>query len=251
MLRIEDLWVSYGHVRALSGVSLEVKRGAIVSIIGSNGAGKSTLLNAVSGLVKPEKGKIFIWDETGPDTASLLPKEPHRVVRLGVVQVPEGRQIFPGLTVRENLMAGAYTMSDRSRVAENLERMFSMFPILRERSSQQAGTLSGGEQQMLAICRGLMSDPRLLLLDEPSLGLAPIIVKSVFETVTRIRDEGITVILVEQNANQALAIADYGYVLENGRVVLEGRGRDLLCDPAVIDAYLGGSGQACEVAPEA
>lgn len=243
MLRVEDLWVSYGHVQALSGVSLEVKRGAIVSIIGSNGAGKSTLLNAISGLVRQEKGRIFVWDGVGPDTARLLPREPYRVVKMGVVQIPEGRQIFPGLTVRENLLAGAYTMRDRGKVASNMGRMFDMFPILKERSSQQAGTLSGGEQQMLAICRGLMSDPRLLLLDEPSLGLAPIIVKSVFDTVQRIRDEGITVVLVEQNANQALAIADYGYVLENGRVALEGGGRELLCDPAVKDAYLGGAGE--------
>ncbi|TDY63076.1 amino acid/amide ABC transporter ATP-binding protein 2 (HAAT family) [Aminivibrio pyruvatiphilus] len=244
MLRIEDLWVSYGHVQALSGVSLEVKRGSIVSIIGSNGAGKSTLLNTISGLVKQERGKIFLWDGTGPDTAKLLPREPYRVVKLGVVQVPEGRQVFAGLTVRENLMAGAYTVNDAGRVRRNLDRMFEMYPILKERARQQAGTLSGGEQQMLAICRGLMAEPKVLLLDEPSLGLAPIIVKGVFDTVRRIRDEGITVVLVEQNANQALAIADYAYVLENGRVVLEGAGRSLLCDPAVKDAYLGGAQEA-------
>lgn len=244
MLRIEDLWVSYGHVQALSGVSLEVKRGSIVSIIGSNGAGKSTLLNTISGLVKQERGKIFLWEGTGPDTAKLLPREPYRVVKLGVVQVPEGRQVFAGLTVRENLMAGAYTVNDAGRVRRNLDRMFEMYPILKERARQQAGTLSGGEQQMLAICRGLMAEPKVLLLDEPSLGLAPIIVKGVFDTVRRIRDEGITVVLVEQNANQALAIADYAYVLENGRVVLEGAGRSLLCDPAVKDAYLGGAQEA-------
>ena len=241
MLRIEDLWVSYGHVRALSGVSLEVKRGAIVSIIGSNGAGKSTLLNTVSGLVRPEKGKIFIWDETGPDTASLLPKEPHRVVRLGVVQVPEGRQIFPGLTVKENLLAGAYTVADRSRVAANLCRMFNMFPILEERSSQQAGTLSGGEQQMLAICRGLMSDPKLLLLDEPSLGLAPLLVRSIFETVRAINETGVTVILVEQNARAALRLARRGYVMEVGNIVMEDLAQNLLANPEVQNAYLGGA----------
>ena len=244
MLRIEDLWVSYGHVQALLGVSLEVKRGSIVSIIGSNGAGKSTLLNTISGLVKQERGKIFLTEGIGPDTAKLLPREPYRVVKLGVVQVPEGRQVFPGLTVRENLMAGAYTVNDAGRVRRNLDRMFEMYPILKERARQQAGTLSGGEQQMLAICRGLMAEPKVLLLDEPSLGLAPIIVKGVFETVRRIRDEGITVVLVEQNANQALAIADYAYVLENGRVALEGEGRALLCDPAVKDAYLGGAQEA-------
>lgn len=232
MLRIEDLHVSYGHVGALLGVSLSVKKGAIVSIIGSNGAGKSTLLNTVSGLVKRESGKIFF-------RAKLLPKEPHQVVKGGLVQVPEGRQVFPGLTVRENLLAGAYPLSDAGRVRRNLDRMFDMYPILRERGNQQAGTLSGGEQQMLAICRGLMSDPEMLLLDEPSLGLAPIIVKGVFDTIRRIRDEGVTVMLVEQNANQALALADYAYVLENGRIVLEGEGHALLCDGNVKKAYLG------------
>ena len=232
MLRIEDLHVSYGHVGALLGVSLSVKKGAIVSIIGSNGAGKSTLLNTVSGLVKRESGKIFF-------RAKLLPKEPHQVVKGGLVQVPEGRQVFPGLTVRENLLAGAYPLSDAARVRRNLDRMFDMYPILRERGNQQAGTLSGGEQQMLAICRGLMSDPEMLLLDEPSLGLAPIIVKGVFDTIRRIRDEGVTVMLVEQNANQALALADYAYVLENGRIVLEGEGHALLCDGNVKKAYLG------------
>ena len=232
MLRIEDLHVSYGHVRALLGVSLSVKKGAIVSIIGSNGAGKSTLLNTVSGLVKRESGKIFF-------KTKLLPKEPHRIVKGGLVQVPEGRQVFPGLTVRENLLAGAYPLSDAGRVRRNLDRMFDMYPILKERRDQQAGTLSGGEQQMLAICRGLMSDPEMLLLDEPSLGLAPIIVKGVFDTIRRIRDEGVTVMLVEQNANQALALADYAYVLENGRIVLEGEGHALLCDGNVKKAYLG------------
>ena len=232
MLRVEDLHVSYGHVRALLGVSLSVKKGAIVSIIGSNGAGKSTLLNTVSGLVKRESGKIFF--KTKP-----LPKEPHRIVKGGLVQVPEGRQVFPGLTVRENLLAGAYPLSDAGRVRRNLDRMFDMYPILKERADQQAGTLSGGEQQMLAICRGLMSDPEMLLLDEPSLGLAPIIVKGVFDTIRRIRDEGVTVMLVEQNANQALALADYAYVLENGRIVLEGEGHALLCDGNVKKAYLG------------
>jgi branched-chain amino acid transport system ATP-binding protein len=244
MLRIEDLWVSYGHVQALLGVSLEVKRGSIVSIIGSNGAGKSTLLNTISGLVKQERGRIFLAGGTGADSAKLLPREPHRVVKLGVVQVPEGRQVFPGLTVLENLLAGAYTVADGSRTRRNIDRMFGMYPILKERARQQAGTLSGGEQQMLAICRGLMAEPKVLLLDEPSLGLAPIIVKGVFETVRRIRDEGITVVLVEQNANQALALADYAYVLENGRVALDGKGKDLLCDPAVKEAYLGGAQEA-------
>ena len=244
MLRVEDLWVSYGHVQALSGVSLEVRRGSIVTIIGSNGAGKSTLLNTISGLVKQDRGQIYLSEGIGLHTASLLPREPFKVVKLGIVQIPEGRQVFPGLTVKENLLAGAYTLKDRERVRRNLDHMYEMYPILKERSFQQAGTLSGGEQQMLAICRGLMGEPKALLLDEPSLGLAPIIVKGVFETIKRIREEGITVVLVEQNANQALAIADYAYVLENGRVVLEGEGHALLCDEKVKDAYLGGAGGA-------
>ena len=234
MLRVEDLHVSYGHVRALLGVSLSVKRGAIVSIIGSNGAGKSTLLNTVSGLVKRESGKIFF-------KTKLLPKEPHRIVKGGLVQVPEGRQVFPGLTVRENLLAGAYPLSDAGRVRRNLDRMFDMYPILRERGNQQAGTLSGGEQQMLAICRGLMSDPEMLLLDEPSLGLAPLIVKGIFEAIKKLnKEEGLTVFLVEQNAFAALKLSDRAYVMVNGLVTMSGTGKELLADPSVRAAYLEG-----------
>jgi branched-chain amino acid transport system ATP-binding protein len=232
MLTIEDLHVSYGHIQALEGVTINVPRGKIVSIIGSNGAGKTTMLNTISGIVKPKSGTITFEGKE-------LTKVPHEVVKLGLVHVPEGRKVFAGLTVKENLLAGGYTIKDMKRVNENVEKMFCMYPILRDRQNQQAGTLSGGEQQMLAICRGLMSEPKMILLDEPSLGLAPIIVRGVFELIRKIRDEGLTVILVEQNAKKALSISDYAYVLENGRVVMKGNGDQLLCDPGIKKAYLG------------
>ena len=235
MLAIEELHVSYGHIQALSGVSVHVPRGGIVSIIGSNGAGKTTLLNTISGLVKPKKGSIKFEGQE-------LVRTPHAIVKQGLVQVPEGRKIFAGLTVEENLLAGGYILTDKHKLKANVEKMMQLYPILGKRRSQQAGTLSGGEQQMLAVCRGLMSEPKLILLDEPSLGLAPIIVKGIFELITQIREQGITVLLVEQNAKKALAICDYAYVLENGRVAMEGRGRDLLCDPGVKKAYLGERG---------
>ena len=232
MLRIDDLHVSYGHIQALSGVSISVAPGSIVSIIGSNGAGKTTLLNTISGLVKQKKGSIAFKGQE-------LTRTPHHVVKKGLVQVPEGRKIFAGLTVEENLLAGGYVLSDARKLRNNLEKMMQMYPILGTRRSQQAGTLSGGEQQMLAVCRGLMSEPEMILLDEPSLGLAPLIVKGIFELIARIREDGLTVLLVEQNAKKALAISDYAYVLENGRVVMEGPGNQLLCDPNVKKAYLG------------
>jgi branched-chain amino acid transport system ATP-binding protein len=232
MLTIEDLHVSYGHIQALEGVTINVPRGKIVSIIGSNGAGKTTMLNTISGIVKPKSGTITFEGKE-------LTKVPHEVVKLGLVHVPEGRKVFAGLTVKENLLAGGYTIKDMKRVNENVEKMFCMYSILRDRQNQQAGTLSGGEQQMLAICRGLMSEPKMILLDEPSLGLAPIIVRGVFELIRKIRDEGLTVILVEQNAKKALSISDYAYVLENGRVVMRGNGDQLLCDPGIKKAYLG------------
>jgi branched-chain amino acid transport system ATP-binding protein len=232
MLTIEDLHVSYGHIQALEGVTINVPRGKIVSIIGSNGAGKTTMLNTISGIVKPKSGTITFEGKE-------LTKVPHEVVKLGLVHVPEGRKVFAGLTVKENLLAGGYTIKDMKRVNENVEKMFCMYSILRDRQNQQAGTLSGGEQQMLAICRGLMSEPKMILLDEPSLGLAPIIVRGVFELIRKIRDEGLTVILVEQNAKKALSISDYAYVLENGRVVMKGNGDQLLCDPGIKKAYLG------------
>jgi branched-chain amino acid transport system ATP-binding protein len=232
MLTIEDLHVSYGHIQALEGVTINVPQGKIVSIIGSNGAGKTTMLNTISGIVKPKSGTIIFEGKE-------LTKMPHEVVKLGLVHVPEGRKVFAGLTVKENLLAGGYTIKNMQRVNENVEKMFCMYPILRDRQNQQAGTLSGGEQQMLAICRGLMSEPKMILLDEPSLGLAPIIVRGVFELIRKIRDEGLTVILVEQNAKKALSISDYAYVLENGRVVMKGNGDQLLCDPGIKKAYLG------------
>ena len=232
MLAVENLHVSYGHIQALSCVSIMVPQGSIVSIIGSNGAGKTTLLNTISGLVKQKQGSIkFKGQELG--------RIPHVIVQQGIVQVPEGRKIFAGLTVEENLLAGGYILRDAKHLRSNVNKMMELYPILGSRKNQQAGTLSGGEQQMLAVCRGLMSEPEMILLDEPSLGLAPIIVKSIFELIGQIRQQGITVLLVEQNAKKALALSDYAYVLENGHVTMEGKGRDLLCDPAVKRAYLG------------
>ena len=232
MLAVENLHVSYGHIQALSGVSITVPQGSIVSIIGSNGAGKTTLLNTISGLVKQKQGSIkFKGQELG--------RVPHLIVQQGIVQVPEGRKIFAGLTVEENLLAGGYILRDAKHLRSNVNKMMELYPILGSRKNQQAGTLSGGEQQMLAVCRGLMSEPEMILLDEPSLGLAPIIVKSIFDLIGQIRQQGITVLLVEQNAKKALALSDYAYVLENGHVTMEGKGRDLLCDPAVKRAYLG------------
>jgi branched-chain amino acid transport system ATP-binding protein len=232
VLEIDELHVAYGPILALRGISIEVQAGRIISIIGSNGAGKTTLLNTICGLVRQRSGTIRFEGRE-------LPRFTHQVVKLGIVQVPEGRKVFGGLTVRENLMAGGYSLDGGVRVQQNIEKMFDLYPILRERQDQQAGTLSGGEQQMLAICRGLMAQPKLILLDEPSLGLGPIMVKGVFTLIGRIREQGITVVLVEQNARKALALSDYAYVLENGLVTMRGRGSDLLCDPAVKKAYLG------------
>jgi branched-chain amino acid transport system ATP-binding protein len=232
VLNIENLYVAYGPVQALLGVSMDVPRGKIISIIGSNGAGKTTLLNTVCGLVRPKSGSIKF---EGQDLSRIT----YQVVKSGIIQVPEGRKVFAGLTVKENLMAGGYAIKDGRRLHQNMEKMFGRYPILRERQDQQAGTLSGGEQQMLAICRGLMAEPKLILLDEPSLGLGPIIVNGVFQLVREIREQGITVMLVEQNALKALALCDYAYVLENGRLTMQGLGKELLCDPAVKKAYLG------------
>ena len=240
MLHIKDLVVSYGHIEALRGVSLTIPQGKIISIIGSNGAGKSTLLNTISGLVTPKGGEMLFEGKPLPDKA-------HKIVSAGLVQEPEGRKVFAGLTVRENLEAGGFIVSSKKEKNERLEKMLDLYPILREREKQQAGTLSGGEQQMLAICRGLMSSPKMILLDEPSLGLAPLVVAGVFELIKSVRDQGITVMLVEQNAKQALALADYAYVLENGKVVLDGPGRELLCDERVRQAYLGEMPTECPV----
>jgi len=232
-LSVQDLHVSYGPVQALRGVNLQVEEGSIVSIIGANGAGKTTLLNTLSGIVKPKSGSIRLRDQPLPDRAC-------NILRRGMAHVPEGRKIFAGFSIEENLLAGAYIVDDKRLVEQRRDAMYARFPILAQRLTQQAGTLSGGEQQMLAIARGLMSDPGLLLLDEPSLGLAPLVVKAVFELIREIRDQhGKTILLVEQNAKKALALCDYAYVLENGAIVLQGEGRELLDNPAIRKAYLG------------
>jgi branched-chain amino acid transport system ATP-binding protein len=235
MLEIKNLVVNYGAIVALHGLSLSVPAGKIVTLIGANGAGKTTTLKTISGLLKPGGGEILY------DGKNLAGCPPHRIVGQGISQAPEGRMIFANLTVLENLQLGAYLQKKRDAVRQELERIFVLFPRLKERQKQIAGTLSGGEQQMLAIGRALMSRPRLLLLDEPSLGLAPLLVKTIFEKIVEInREQGLTILLVEQNANLALEISHFGYVLETGKVVLEGDTRELRQNPKVKSAYLGG-----------
>jgi branched-chain amino acid transport system ATP-binding protein len=235
MLEIKNLAVNYGAITALHGISLSVPDGKIITLIGANGAGKTTTLKTISGLLKPNAGEILYG---GKDIAGL---PPHRIVALGISQAPEGRMIFANLTVLENLLLGAYLQKNKAVVRQDLGQVFSLFPRLKERETQVAGTLSGGEQQMLAIGRALMSRPRLLLLDEPSLGLAPLLVKTIFEKIVEInRQQGLTILLVEQNANLALEISHYGYVLETGKVVLEGDSAQLRQDSRVKSAYLGG-----------
>jgi len=233
LLEVRDLDFAYGDVQVLRGVSLSVNAGEIVTLVGSNGAGKSTTLRNVSRLLRPRAGSI-VFD--GHDLTRLTP---HQVVELGIVQVPEGRRVFPEMTVLENLRMGSYIKSARADREKNLEKGMTLFPRLKERVSQQAGTLSGGEQQMLAIARGLMAKPRLLLLDEPSLGLSPLLVRTIFDTITQINREGISVLLVEQNVYQSLRIAARGYVLEIGRIALSGTGSDLLANDQVKAAFLG------------
>jgi len=235
MLKINHLTVGYGAVTALHGISLSVPAGGIVTLIGANGAGKTTALKTISGLLKPRAGEIF-YD--GKNIAGL---PPHQIVKLGISHVPEGRMIFANLTVMENLQMGAYLQKDRSAVRRELESVFAAFPRLREREKQTAGTLSGGEQQMLAIGRALMSQPKLLMLDEPSLGLAPLLVKTIFEKIVEInRQQGITILLVEQNANLALEVSGFGYVLETGKVAVSGDSATLRQNSQVRNAYLGG-----------
>lgn len=232
MLEIRDLNVHYGGIHALRGVNIDVKKGQIVSIIGSNGAGKSSLLNAISAVVKSSSGTIRYEGRE-------IPKIVNKVVQSGIVQVPEGRLIFANLTVKDNLMMGAYLRNDKPEIAQDLEKIYALFPRLRERISQIAGTLSGGEQQMLAMGRGLMANPDIIMLDEPSLGLAPLLVKTIFEIIIDIKKMGKTILLVEQNAFKALSIADMAYVLEQGTVVNQGLARDLIKDPSIQECYLG------------
>jgi len=233
LLEILDLKVSYGAVKALDGVSLSVPKGAIVALLGANGSGKTTAIRAITGLAAPQAGRILF------DGRPLTGLPPHEVVRRGVAVVPEGRRIFINLSVHENLLLGGYVRRDKESQARDLNEIYDTFPRLAERRGQMAGTLSGGEQQMLALGRALMSRPRLLLLDEPSLGLAPLLVREVFKIVSRLNRRGVTILLVEQNAAAALRIAGYGYVLETGRVVLAGSGAELLEHPQLKDAYLG------------
>lgn len=240
MLLVRDLHVYYGGLHALKGVNLEVKKGEIVAIIGRNGAGKTTLLNSLSGLVRAKKGSILF---RGREITGL---KPHQIVELGLYQVPEGRLIFSPLTVLENLELGAYlrtTPEERKKTLEDMEYVLELFPILKERLHQQAGTLSGGEQQMLAIGRALVGKTKLLILDEPSLGLAPMVVKEIFQIIARLRRDGGTILLVEQNARAALAISDRAYVMEAGRVVMEGPSQELLGREEVQKAYLGKKGR--------
>jgi branched-chain amino acid transport system ATP-binding protein len=234
MLKIEDLHVHYGVIHALKGVSLEVKEGEIVTLIGSNGAGKSTLLKTISNLLSASSGSImYLGQDTKAMASKLLPAH-------GLVQVPEGRKIFSGLSVKENLLMGAYLRKDKAGIKEDLEKIYERFPILKKRLNQDASTLSGGEQQMLAMSRALMARPKLLLLDEPSMGLAPLLVKEIFKLIQEIHAQGTTILLVEQNANQALKIADKAYVLETGSIVLSGSGQELLSSEDVKRIYLGG-----------
>ena len=233
MLKVNDINVYYGAIHAIKGVSFQVIEGEVVTLIGANGAGKSTILNTVCGLLRSRTGSV---EFLGKNLASL---PVHKIVELGMAHVPEGRRIFQQMTVEENLEMGAYTQA-RSTIAPNLERVYEQFPRLKERRKQVAGTLSGGEQQMLAMGRGLMSNPKLLMLDEPSMGLAPILVEQIFEIIKQLHKAGTTILLVEQNARMALSVADRGYVLETGKIVATGTGGELLRDEAVKKAYLGG-----------
>ena len=233
MLEVKDLHVSYGGIRALRGVNLEVPDGKIVTLIGANGAGKSTLLRTISGLVKAESGSITY------DGKELLGMSINKILELGIAQVPEGRRVFTNLSVLENLKIGAYLRRDKAGIQKDIEWVYELFPRLKERSWQMAGTLSGGEQQMLAVGRALMSRPKLMMMDEPSLGLAPLVVKGIFEIIREINRQGVTVLLIEQNANMALKTADLAYVLETGEITLHGTGAELLTNEAVKRAYLG------------
>jgi len=233
LLELHGLGVFYGLIQALKGISLSVPERQIVTLIGANGAGKSTTLRTISGLVETREGKILFQGN------EIQNRPVHRIVGAGIAMVPEGRHVFVNLTVTENLLMGAYARKEVEEVRRDLDRVYLIFPRLRQRAKQKGGTLSGGEQQMLALGRGLMSRPSLLMLDEPSLGLAPKLVKEVFRIILDIHDEGMTILLIEQNAHAALTVADYGYVLVSGQIIMEGKGSDLLKDPLVKEAYLG------------
>lgn len=233
ILEIKDLVVDYGMIRALKGINMKIPQGKIVTVLGANGAGKTTTLHTISGLVKAKSGEILY------EGKNIVNKEPHFISNRGIGQSPEGRLIMTGLTTEENLAVGAYHIRSKEQIKRNYRQVYDLFPILEERKKQQASTLSGGEQQMLAIGRALMMNPKVLLLDEPSLGLAPLIVKSIFETIKRIAQEGVTILMVEQNARQSLLISDYAYVIELGQIKSEGYSKDLIADKALVSAYLG------------
>lgn len=235
MLQVKDLSISYGAIQAVRHVDFEVKKGEIVTLIGANGAGKSTILKTISGIVKPQSGSIEYQDE------SLIGKKAPQIVAAGISQVPEGRHVFPAMTVMENLQLGSYLQKNRDQIDQRLQEIFEMFPILKERQHQDAAPLSGGEQQMLVMARAMMANPDLLLLDEPSMGLAPIYIQKVFDIIQKINAQGTTILLIEQNAHQALSIADRGYVIASGEIQLTGSGQKLLNDPQVKRAYLGES----------
>jgi branched-chain amino acid transport system ATP-binding protein len=238
MLKIDKLVVTYGGITAVNNISIEVPEGKIVTLIGANGAGKSTTLRTIMGYNKPHSGSINYLDK------EINGMNSRQIVKRGITLVPEGRRVFTKLSVLENIKIGAYLRSDAKGIQKDIEWIYSLFPVLKDRSWQAAGTLSGGEQQMLAVARALMSKPKLMMMDEPSLGLAPLVVQSIFEIIQKLNQDGVTILLIEQNANLALKIADYGYVLETGRVMLEGTGHDLLNDEHVREAYLGTSKKA-------
>jgi branched-chain amino acid transport system ATP-binding protein len=238
MLELKSIEVHYGKIRALEEVSLSVNEGEVVCLLGSNGAGKTTTLRCISGLLKPSRGQVIFREKL----ISGMP--PHNIVNMGIAHTPEGRAIFPEFTVYENLLAGAYLRSDKKEIQDDITRLFDDFPRLGERRNQAGGSLSGGEQQMLAIARTLMSRPKLVLLDEPSMGLAPVLVNEVFDMIMRLKEDGMTILLVEQNARKALQVADRGYLLETGSITLEGSAESLLKDPRMIEGYLGRMKQA-------
>ncbi len=234
LLEVKNLYVSYGSIRALHGISFQVEEGEIVTLIGANGAGKTTTLKTISGLLRPDRGQILY------DGVDITRMGADAIVRQGLIHVPEGRRIFAPLTVRENLEMGAFTRKDKKEIEASMERVFQLFPRLKERMEQPGGTLSGGEQQMLAVGRALMAKPRLLLMDEPSMGLAPILVEEIFEIIREINEQGVTILLVEQNAHMAFSVAHRGYVMETGVIQLEGPAKELAENPQVREAYLGG-----------